>query len=111
MAKKRYYQSKKDRRDEHRGMERYERGPVTRRLGDAFYDGLDERRRLEYEDGAMIREDRNALANLPQQVIMREFPREGGYLPEGLNDTIRGVDEQMDADNRKKMKYLQPEKY
>jgi len=102
MAKKRYYQSKKDRRDESRGMKEY-------------YDKMDPRRRRELEDSMMISEDHSAMANLPQNVMMKEYPK-APYLVDGdmnLNDTIRGVDEQMWKDSHgrdlKKDKY--PEKY
>lgn len=102
MAKKRYYQSKKDRLDESRGMKEY-------------YAGKDERRRMEYEDSMMIREDRNAVANLPQDVIMKEYPRADYGDGFRLNDTIRGVDAQMAEDksgerkNHKSGRF--PEKY
>jgi hypothetical protein len=75
------------------------------------YAGMDERRMQERADGAMLNEDHSAMANMPQQVIMREYPRLGGWTPENLDDTGRGVDRQIDADNAGKMKHFKPHKY
>lgn len=61
----------------------------------------------------MIKEDRNATANLPQKEIMKEYPKVY-YRPEdNLNDDIRGIDAQIseDARGRKKRRKKYPEKY
>lgn len=88
MAKKRYYNSE-------------------------MYAGKDDRRRMEYEDSMMIREDRTAIANLPQQVIMKQYPTSPYSDQPDLNDTVRGVDEQMwkDSHGRDLKKGAYPEKY
>lgn len=39
-----------------------------------FYGGNDPLRRREVGDGGMVREDRNAMANLPTQAIHSEYP-------------------------------------
>lgn len=78
---------------------------------EGYYAGYDPRRRLEHEDFMMIHEDRNAMANLPQQVMIKAYPKIHGYTPENLDDTVRGVDEQMDGDNRAKMKHFKPHLY
>lgn len=78
--------------------------------GPEYYAGLDERRAQERADSGMLHEDRSSLANMPQGVIMREYPRVDGYLPEGLDDTIRGVDGQMSADNSKRRAHNVPKK-
>ena len=94
MAKKRYYQSPKDRMDESRGMER-------------------ERRRTEMEDSGMIREDRSSIANLPQDVKYTAYPKTD-YFMYDLDDTIRGIDVQIDDDvrgERRKSGERYPEKY
>lgn len=75
----------------------------------------DERRSMEYNDSMMIKEDRSAVANLPQQVVMKEYPK-SPYLVDGdmdLNDNIRGVDMQMWKDSHGKdlKKKSYPEKY
>lgn len=124
---KRYHQSRKDRRDESRGEKRY-LDAVPRTHADSFndefhhnyerdisfrqgdYAGVDARRRQEMQDAGMIREDHAAVANLPQGVVMRPYRMAGGYLPEGLDDTIRGVDEQMDYDGMKRRQHFMPKK-
>lgn len=95
---KRYHQNFKDRYDEHRGMER------------AMHAGMDPRRRQEMEDAGMIHEDHSAIANLPQNVMVKAYPKTGPYLPEVLDDTIRGVDRQMDGDDSKRAEHFMPKK-
>lgn len=77
------------------------------------YSGMDSRRRMEYEDSRMISEDRNAIANLPQQPMIKMYPQAPYYEGADLNDTIRGVDEQMwkDSHNKTYKKGGYPEKY
>ena len=83
------------------------RGPLT---SAEMYAGMEPRRRQELEDAGMIHEDHNQVANLPQGVMMRPYTYEGGYLPEDLDDTIRGVERQKNYDNKKKMDHLYPKK-
>jgi hypothetical protein len=75
-----------------------------------IYASHDERRKLEARDGGMLSEDHTAIANLPQGVIMREYPKIHGYSPEGLDDTERGIEHQVNLDNSKKMSHLDPKK-
>lgn len=42
----------------------------------------------------MLREDHNAVANLPQNVIMKPYPSHR-YIYDELDDTMRVIDEQM----------------
>lgn len=79
-------------------------------LGEEYYAGYDPRRRQEMRDAGMISEDHHALANLPQTPIMSYYS-EQRYMPEVLDDTIRGVDMQIDADDRQAMKQFKPHKY
>jgi len=73
---------------------------------EGHYEGSDPRRKQENRDSQMINEDRSAIANMPQHVIMRPFAGEHGYTPENLDDTIRGIDRQMNQDNGKKLHHL-----
>src|SRR5580692_7022184 len=74
-----------------------------------YYAGAEPRRRQEMEDAGMIHEDPRAVANLPQNVMMNYYPKDtGSYLPEDLDDTLRGVDRQMSYDNKKKMDHFYP---
>jgi len=75
-----------------------------------FYAGMEPRRRQEIEDMGMIHEDHRAIANLPQEVMIKPYPRTGPYLPEGLDDTIRGVDMQMDYDDEQRRNHFYPKK-
>lgn len=86
---------------------------MARKRFHGSYEGVDERRRQEHADSMMISEDKGAVANLPQQVVMREWPSVGYTGFEGLDDTIRGVDQQMNDDARggRKKTGSNPEKY
>lgn len=76
-----------------------------------YYEG-DPRRRMEYEDSMMIKEDRSACANLPQDKIMKDWPKSPYYGSDSINDDIRGVDEQMWKDSHgKDLKKMADEKY
>lgn len=75
-----------------------------------LYAGEHGRRTQEMEDGGMLHEDRSAIANMPQNIIMRAYPVNGGYLPEDLDDTIKGVDEQINMDDRKRKEHFHPKK-
>lgn len=89
MAKKKYYESKE------------------------MYADMESRRNQEMKDGSMISEDRSAIANLPQQVIMKEYPK-NDYFNYDLNDDIKGIDVQMRDDVRgekRKSGKPYPEKY
>ena len=84
---------------------------AKRHYNDGMYEGMEGRRTQEMQDGGMIREDRSKVANLPQEVMMKPWPVEGGYMPEKLDDTIRGIDEQKSADNSKRAQHNKPHKY
>ncbi len=112
-AKRHYSQSKRARHDEHMGMEKHERGPVKHHtMHSGYYAGAHDRRRQELEDAGMIHEDHNAIANMPQEVMIKPWPAAPrSYVSEGLDDTIRGVDRQMDVlDGEKRDKNLEPKK-
>lgn len=74
------------------------------------YAGMESRRRMEREDGGMIHENHAAIANLPQEVMIKPYPRTGPYMPEGMDDTIKGVDMQMDHDDSQRRKNFAPKK-
>ncbi len=75
------------------------------------YEGLNNARDMERTSFNMISEDKHAIANLPQEVMYKAWPKARHYHDYGLDDTIRGIDEQMDKDNGKMESHLQPEKY
>ena len=94
---------------ERRGLERA--GYRQRMLeGHEYYAGMEPRRRQEMEDAGMIHEDPREIANLPQQVMIKPYPMTGPYMPEGLDDTIAGVDRQMDYDDDKRRATFYPKK-
>ena len=101
---KRYHQSKKDHKHEGMGMHRF--------MVEEKYAGMESRRHQEMHDAGFISEDHSAIANLPQNVVMRPYGGDyGANMPEGLDDTIRGIDNQMGADDRKRQDHFKPHKY
>lgn len=82
-----------------------------RALGNEFYAGMEPRRRQEMEDAGYIHEDHNAIANLPQNVMIKPYPKTGPYMPEGLEDSIEGIDHQMDYDDKKRKEHFYPKKH
>lgn len=79
------------------------------KMGMGYYEGMDERRKQERMDGSMISEDMSAIANMPQGVIMREYPTTG-YAYYDVSDTLSGVDRQISSDMKEK-KGKNPQKY
>ena len=76
-----------------------------------MYAGKDERRMQEHRDAGMIHEDHNAIANLPQGVVMREYPKSHDYLDWSSDDTAGGIHAQMDLDHGKMRKTFNPKKF
>jgi hypothetical protein len=83
---------------------------AAKRHYDEHYAGRESRRHEEMRDGGMIHEDHSAIANMPQEVMMKPYPKTGPYMPENLDDTIRGVDKQMDMDDSKRRQHMHPKK-
>jgi len=96
-------------REEHHEHERhiYRKSKM---LNDEFYAGMEPRRRQELHDAGMIEEDHNEIANLPQHVMIKPYPKSYHNIPEGLDDTIDGIDYQIEYDNSQKDKELYPKK-
>jgi hypothetical protein len=72
--------------------------------------GADPRRRQEMMEAGMISEDHSAIANMPQGVMMKPYPKDNDYMPEDLDDTIRGIDRQEGEDHSKAMRHFKPRK-
>lgn len=85
--------------------------PSYHTMNEEMYAGVHKRRRQEMEDAGYIREDHTAIANLPQQVMMKPYPYAGAEMPSPLDDTIRGVDHQIHMENRKRKEHFSPHKY
>lgn len=94
--------------DGHHGMKHA--GHARLRPDTEHYSGMDSRRREEMRDAGMIHEDHNAIANLPQGVIMREYPKVHDYLDWSSDDTAGGIAKQMDLDHGKMRMNFNPKK-
>jgi len=62
-----------------------------------------------YGKGGMISSNSTSFANLPQDSMMKEYPKISYDMTDMLDDTITGVDAQIDGDarggNKKKGKF------
>lgn len=47
--------------------------------GSFFWQGIDPRRRQEFADGGMVKEDDNAMANLPTEAVHTTYPKAPFY--------------------------------
>ena len=79
--------------------------------GASFYDSMSSRNAQESKDGSMIREDFTAMANLPQEVMIKAYPTAPGAMYPHLNDTFTGVDSQNAHDASKMKREKNPSKY
>lgn len=79
---------------------------------DEHYAGMEPRRRQELEDASLIREDHRAVANLPQDVKYHDWSMGAGKygMPEGLDDTDRGIERQKDLDGSIMARNMVPKK-
>lgn len=79
--------------------------------GSGSYEGADSRNRQEASDFNMMRLDSSSVANMPQEVVYKAWPKAGSYSDYGLNDTIGGINSQMNQDGSKMKSHLQKGKY
>lgn len=96
MAKK-YHQTRHDRKDESRGMKRYEESRKKGPMDSQFY--------------GMISEDHSEPANLPKEVVYKSYPKCSYFDAYELDDTIRGLDDTRDYDVRMMDRHESDEKY
>lgn len=66
---------------------------------------------MEEKDGHMIRNEHSKFANLPTEVMFKEYPRPEAYMDFDMEDNIRGIDKQMGEDNSKRKAGFNPHKY
>lgn len=92
MAKKRHYDGSSAMYDTHTSPSR-EQGMRAMRMG-----------------GDMIHEDHSMPSNLPGHVIRRAYPQVGAMPAPHLNDSISGIDEQMNGDARNIMRQFKTRK-
>lgn len=95
---KKYHQTRKDRRDESRGMKKYWEDRGQERPMDSRYFG-------------MISEDHRAPANLPQEVVHKMYPKCDYMDSHELDDTIRGLDDTRDDVIREIDRHQSQDKY
>lgn len=115
--KKRYHQSKRDRRHESEGMKRRldNSDPVPNTVSGLerreAYVGYKESRKMMARDGAMIQEDMSAPALLPRRVIDEYWPRANNYNMGYVEDLFYGAQKQMHEDYDDLGREMKPKKY
>jgi len=88
----------------------YYRKSRSMSMGDGEVGYSDPRRRHELEDMQMISEDSRAVANLPQNVIMKDYDKTGPWNDEVMDDTIKGIEYQIDRDSKVRSRITNPRK-
>ena len=61
-------------------------------------------------DAGMMPHHGGAHANMPTEVVFKSYSNVGATMPDGLDDTVRGVDSQIGADEGKLHSKLSPKK-
>jgi hypothetical protein len=59
----------------------------------------------------MVKNEDSQVADMPQSVMYKPWPKTGNYFEANLDDTITGIDKQMDSDGSKMKKGMNPIKY
>lgn len=59
--------------------------------------GMDYVHSQEHQDGSMIHEDYSCMSLLPYNVMIKPYPKNDFALHDELNDTITGVDHQINT--------------
>ena len=75
-----------------------------------YYAGEGARNMQEREDGGMLKEDKSAMAFMPQNIIMKYYPKGGSFLPDNLDDGITGVDSLTGMNDSKRNQHMKPKK-
>lgn len=75
------------------------------------YEGMEDRRKQEREDASIFGASQSKyMANMPTEVIFKTVARPYNGMPENLDDTMKGVDKQIDKDVRGLDRHLHPKK-
>lgn len=69
------------------------------------------RRHEEMKEAGMISENHSEVANMPQEVKYKPWPKHSYGLDSNLDDTIAGVDRQINKDDSQGRKGMNPHKY
>lgn len=96
--------------DEWKHQQNPKDGHMERMTGADKYMGMPTSMRSGLETPEMIHEDHRAIANLPQEVMIKPYPKNGPWMPEGLDDTIGGVDRQINYDDSQRRAHFFPKK-
>lgn len=71
---------------------------AKKRHHDGEYSGMESRRKTEMRDAGMLHEDKSAIANMPQSVIMRPWGNDFKGFDSSIDDTISGINKQQRED-------------
>ena len=93
----RYHQTREDRRHESEGMKRSHHEGRSHHESEGMKAYEDEYRgSMDSRFMGMISEDHHEVANLPQHVVQHAYPSSRFSDKYELDDTIRGIDENID---------------
>lgn len=75
------------------------------------YEGMENRRKSEMRDGGMLTDDKSAIANMPQNVRYHDWGGNYKGFDSNLDDTISGINKQMDMDEAEAKRHNMPKKW
>lgn len=84
---------------------------AKKRFYEGEYAGSQNSKAMQERDSMMIGNDYNAVANLPQEVKYHAWPKARHYAQYDLDDTISGVDKQMNEDGADMKRHKSKSKY
>jgi hypothetical protein len=118
MEKKKYHHSKRHHGHHMHGSSAHHKDHGMKMHHDSeayrdreMYAGKKMRSHMDRENAHMIGEDHNAIANMPQHVVMRSWPKGYDYVDYHLDDTISGIDTQRKMDSKFKKDRPHPEMF
>lgn len=75
------------------------------------YEGIEERRKQEREDSSLFGSSQSEyMANMPTKVIFKEVSKPYSALDSNLDDTMKGVDRQIETDHSDARRHMKPKK-
>ena len=92
------------------GEPKHYNAKLSGHLHQGHYEDHAHRLAMEEHDGDMIPSGSGYYANMPQEVVHRLYSEPNQYMPESLDDSIRGVDWQIRLDGSHRNAHLKPKK-
>lgn len=111
MAKRHHSMKDMESKGRYKGASDHHKAESRSGYASGYYEGPEERRAQERQDGSMLSNDYNAIANLPQEPKMMLYERLPYAKSSELDDRLSGIDHQMRDDESMSKDERYPDKY